>query len=71
MTPRDFIKLDFKNSFFQKSQDFDKIVAVSHLQRWESEPGVGTVGIYVKIVRVNVDNSLFEYYLTIGKLVKG
>ena len=35
-----------------------------------SEPGVDTVGIYVEIIIVDVENSLFRYDLTIGNLVK-
>ena len=37
-----------KTRFSQTSQDFDKIVAVSHLQRSDSEPEVDIFGIYVE-----------------------
>ena len=37
-----------RSRFSYKSQDFNKIVAASQLQRPDSEPGVDTVRIYVE-----------------------
>ena len=70
MTPRDFMKLDFKKFVFQEFQDFQKIVEIWYLHFSDSEPVVDTVGINVKINMVDVENSSFKCELIIGVLEK-
>ena len=49
--------------FSYKSQDSDRIVADVTHQRSDSEPTVDTVGIYVRIILVRIENAAFGHDL--------
>ena len=52
-----------KGRNFQDPLDVVKIMGVAHHQRSESKPGEDTVGIYVEILTIRIENPSFGFDL--------